>query len=230
MVYLVTSRRYPCNSKMNMNSTNKVCKIDLISTKIDLNSVKLTRMSLPEMNSGIRPDSMARILLNSSKPNTSGMTSLSTKLETTAATVTRIISPNSINSTLPVCDIRMTSKLKTLLLEGRKKELEDGERLMMPPPPPPAPKLLLNSFDCSTDDNYNSVKAESDCFSFGDGGELELLAEAAIATDPRDDEFYDQHEFLQGKDVVNNLGRNKIIFLFICFLCNSVMSSSKANM
>ena len=92
---------------------------------------------------------------------------------------------------------------------------------MMPPPPPPAPRphqqsqllKLSNSFtsetfDCSTKSfdmsTEDLIKNETECFSLGCGSELELLAEAAIATDPREEEFYESNE----KELhVNNLGR-----------------------
>jgi hypothetical protein len=112
----------------------------------------------------------------------------------------------------------MTSKLKSLLLEGRKRDQDDGERQMMPPPPPPAPRplpqllKLSNSFSTAADsfDNCSTdefLKSEPDCFGLGSGSELELLAEAAIATDPREEDFYDSGD-LQEKSLGVNLGRS----------------------
>ncbi len=103
---------------------------------------------------------------------------------------------------------------------------------MMPPPPPPAPRphhqsqllKLSNSFtsdtfDCSTKSfdmsTEDMIKHETECFSLGGGGELELLAEAAIATDPREEDFYDSNE----KELhVNNLGRASSSFFTPSFL------------
>lgn len=90
----------------------------LSRTELDIS--RFTRTS--QDNTGFaRPDSMARILLNSSKPNTAA----SVKSETSVATITRRILPNvanSVGSNLPICEIKMTSKLKSLLLEGHRRE------------------------------------------------------------------------------------------------------------
>jgi hypothetical protein len=186
---------------------------------------------------------MARILVNSSKTNSSAGAAKS--CETTAATVTRRPVQNLAthanlslceirnpalpvceirNPALPVCEIRMTSKLKTLLLEGRNRDQDDGERRMMPPPPPPPPaprplpqlfKLAATSYAPAAAMEDELVKIEPEMFGLGGGSELELLAEAAIASDPREDDYYDE-----GVDNNVNLGRNlrlvnlKITFFF----------------
>ena len=206
--HLIHPRRFFCNQD-DMEESN--------FSRKNLELTGLPRSNLVDLSGLARPDSMARILVNSSKTNTSSTSSI--KNETSAATVTRRILPNP-NSGLPICEIRMTSKLKSLLLEGHKRDQDDGERRMMPPPPPPAPRPLpqllklsnsfsTDNFDCSSDE---FVKSEPDCFGLGSGSELELLAEAAIATDPREEDFYDSNLDLEEKDLVVNLGR--ILFRF----------------
>lgn len=94
-----------------------------------------------------------------------------------------------------------------------------------PPPPPPAPRSLphlpqllklSNSFtvETSLDEMTDLIKIDPE--NFGLGNELELLAEAALATDPREEDFYDS----DGKDNSANLGKqNRFNF---CGECQSV--------
>ncbi len=77
--------------------------------------------------------SMARILpLSSANTNNhvsiNPVTSNTCNTSTTTATI-------QINRT-PKCQVKMTSRLRSLLLEGHKKDMEARE--MMPPPPPPS--------------------------------------------------------------------------------------------
>jgi hypothetical protein len=93
----------------------------------------------------------------------------------------------------------MSSKLEAILMEND----NDCARRMMPPPPPPPPlpsklsKLI----------HQVSQEEEVDPYDLISGGELELLAETALAHEHQEDEFYDLDEGLQGS-VANNLGRN----------------------
>ena len=110
-------RRHLSHPRRVIFSPSKMESSGLSRTELDIS--RFTRTSLD--NTGFaRPDSMARILLNSSKPNTTPV-----KTETSAATVTRRILPSPSNpsgSNLPICEIKMTSKLKSLLLEGHRRE------------------------------------------------------------------------------------------------------------
>ena len=224
------------------NDGKTMDRVDFIRSNLEI--TRLTRPE-PDLTGLTRPDSMARILVSPAKSNTSS--GMSKPLETSAATVTRrVVQPGSgrdSSSVLPICEIRMTSKLKSLLQQGRH---EDGERLMMPPPPPPAPRplhqlpaapaqrptpqlpqlqpitrplpqllKLSKSFTGGSaleEIDEDLVKAEPQMFGLGGGSELELLAEAAIASDPREDDFYDSN----GKDNSAHLGRTFLIFIQTC--------------
>ena len=221
-------------------------RVDFVRSNLEITRLTRTEPDLSEM---ARPDSMARILVSPAKcTSSSGVAKAS---ETSAATVTRrVVQPaRDSSSVLPICEIRMTSKLKSLLQQGRQ---EEGERLMMPPPPPPAPRPLSqlpaapaqrhaaqllqlqpvkmqvpqllklsksftmgSSLDEIEDD---LVKVEPQIFGLGGGSELELLAEAAIASDPREEDFYDSN----GKDNAANLGRTVSISMLRLLLTFNV--------
>ena len=80
--------------------------------------------------------SMARILPISSQNSVNNNQPTATLSRTSSSTTATI----QINRT-PKCQVRMTSKLRSLLLEGHKRDVE--ARQMMPPPPPPPPLFTL---------------------------------------------------------------------------------------
>lgn len=73
---------------------------------------------------------------------------------------------------------------------------ECARRMMPPPPPPPPPPSKLSG-----------QEEEVDPYDLISGGELELLAETALANEQREDEFYDLTLGIQ-RNGENNLGKD----------------------
>lgn len=157
-------------------------------------------------------DSMARIL---PKPLTTDSTTTGAGLNLSVSQAATI----QVNRT-PKCQVRMTSKLRSLLLEGHRRDLEEGmARQMMPPPPapprgsvgsrfsPPPFKSLLNAANLLIHEGEVEFYKNDGC-------------KSESSSSHHEDDFDDLDE-----DTVTNLGRTTThfsIYLLTSFLLEHV--------